>query len=145
MYSPASSKQSLAYILTFITVLLSLVAAYSLLSNANASVDAAYNGANGSGESLSELTSIIYNKTIFLAKNDKLEIGKIALQYRGINKGKILIDLYLLDLDREQSYLKSFSVKERGKEIRLGDCTFKLISAKKDYLNMQLLSLSSTP
>lgn len=145
MYSPTSSKQSLAYIFTFTAVLLALVAVYSKISTANASVSGAYNESNGSGESHSELTSTIYNNNVFLAKNDKLEIGRTALQYKGISKGKFLIDLYLLDLDRQQSYLKSFTIKEKGKEIHLGDCTFKLISAKKNYVNMQLLSLSSTP
>ena len=82
---------------------------------------------------------------VVLKKNERREVGRTALVYRGMEKKEILVDLYLLDLDPKQGYTKRVSIPDAKKELKLGGVTYSLVSANRNYLTMKILRLSQTP
>ena len=82
---------------------------------------------------------------IVLTKNKRHDIGRTSLVYKGVKKGMIFVDLYLLDLDPKQSYLKKIDTDEAKKELDLGGVKYRLINANDRYLTLKILRLSLTP
>jgi hypothetical protein len=91
------------------------------------------------------IQSNVSDNKILLIKNEKLVIGRTALEFKGVEQKTILIDLYLLDLDNEQPYPKKISVKQAKKEIRLSKFKYRLISGNDKFLKLELLSPLQTP
>ena len=88
----------------------------------------------------SPIQSRLSENKILLVKNEKLVIGRTGLEFKGLEKKTILIDLYLLDLDDEQPYPKKFSIKQAKKEIRLSKYKYRLNSVNEKFLKLELLS-----
>lgn len=82
---------------------------------------------------------------VVLKKNERREVGRTALVYRGMEEKAILVDLYLLDLDPKQGYTKKVSIPDARQELKLGGVTYRLVSANNSYLTMKILRLSQTP
>lgn len=89
--------------------------------------------------------SSISKDDILLVKDNKLVVGKTCLNYRELNRDSILIDLYLLDLDKEQPYTQKISRKRVGKEIRLGDYTYQIVAARQGYVKLKAVNFFSAP
>jgi len=141
--SPHGRRQFIGYILIFFTVLLPVLVTYSL--SFSTSREHTLDEVNVNNTASHTSLSSISNGDIFLVKNNKLEIGKTCLDFKGLNKKSILVDLYLLDLDDEQPYTQKISRKKVGKEIRLGDHTYKVVVAKDRYLKLKIINIFSTP
>lgn len=86
------------------------------------------------------IQSTLSANKILLIRYEKLVIGRTGLEFKGLEKKTILIDLYLLDMDNEQPYPKKFSIKQAKKEIRLSKYRYRLISVNKKFLKLELLS-----
>jgi hypothetical protein len=82
---------------------------------------------------------------VVLKKNERHDIGRTSLVYKGVAKDTILVDLYLLDLDPKQSYLKKIKTGEARKELDLGGVKYRLINSNDRYLTLKILRLSLTP
>jgi len=82
---------------------------------------------------------------VVLKKNERHDIGRTSLVYKGAENDILLVDLYLLDLDPKQSYLKKIKEVEAKKELDLGGVKYRLISANDKYLTLKILHLSLTP
>lgn len=82
---------------------------------------------------------------VVLKRNERHDVGRTSLVYKGVEKGVIFVDLYLLDLDPKQSYLKKIKEAEAKKELDLGGVKYRLISANERYLTLKILRLSLTP
>ncbi len=82
---------------------------------------------------------------VILEKNERVAVGRTSLVYRGIEKKMIHIDLYLLDLDPEESFRLKFSKKEAKKSISIGDNTYRLLSMNDRFLNLKIISQFRTP
>ena len=80
-----------------------------------------------------------------LTKNQKLEINKIGLEYKGIANKQLLINLYLLDFDPKQPYPIKVSKKEAKKGFTIGDHRFKMLSGNDRFINLKLLESFQTP
>lgn len=91
------------------------------------------------------IQSTLSDNKILLIKNEKLVIGRTGLEFKGLEKKTILIDLYLLDMDNEQPYPKKFSIKQAKKEIRLSKYRYRLNSVNKKFLKLELLSPLQAP
>lgn len=126
------SKQ-VALIVIFFVVLISLAVNHSFSTSTG--VDPA---------SHTSLSSIVRDD-IYLVKNNKLTIGNTCLDYKGLDNNTLLIDLYLLDLDREQSFSQRISRKQMKHGIRLGDYRYRVLSAKDRYVKLKVISVSTTP
>jgi hypothetical protein len=81
---------------------------------------------------------------IILTKNEKLDIGRNCLVFKGIDKNVVIIDLYLLDMDSEQAYQKRFLKKEAKKELSLGEGKYRLVSVNDNYLTLKIINEPST-
>jgi hypothetical protein len=82
---------------------------------------------------------------VVLRKNERRDIGRTSLVYKGVTKDTILIDLYLLDLDPNQSYLKKIKEAEAQKEFSLGGVKYSVVNASDRYLKLKILNISLTP
>jgi hypothetical protein len=76
---------------------------------------------------------------VILTKNEKFVIGRTCLVFRGVEKKRILVDLYLLDLDPQQAYEKRISKKDAKKELLLGEGRYRLISINDQHLILKIL------
>jgi len=81
---------------------------------------------------------------IILTKNEKLDIGRNCLVFKGLDKNVVIIDLYLLDMDSEQAYQKRFLKKEAKKKLSLGEGKYRLLSVNDRYLTLKIINEPST-
>lgn len=72
-----------------------------------------------------------------LPRDQRVIVDDYALAYRGMKKGYIVIDLYLLPMDPEQAYTKRFLQKDAKKELRIGEKIYRLHSARKQIIVLQ--------
>ncbi len=75
---------------------------------------------------------------VFLQKNKKIFINKACLVFKGVNNGKINLDLYVLELDPDIPYPLSLTKESLNKGVWLGDSLYKLISVKKNKLRLRI-------
>ena len=71
---------------------------------------------------------------LILEKDIRFVVGRNCLVFKGMEKKTILVDLYLLDLDPEESFGKRFLKKDAKKEMLLGENSYRLISVNDNYL-----------
>jgi len=81
---------------------------------------------------------------VVLSKDEKLKVGRTCLEFKGLEKKTIFLNLYLLDLDSQQAYPKTFLKKEAKKGITIGGNKYKLIAVNKRFLSLKLLNSSQT-
>lgn len=82
---------------------------------------------------------------IVLKRGERQEIGRTSLVFQGVQDNILLIDLYLLDLDPKQRYLKKVSKNLAEDGFELGGVKYQLMTVNKRYLTLRLLRLSRTP
>ncbi len=95
------------------------------------------------------LNSPVYEKVqsqnpkthVVLPKGYKIFIENTCLVYKGMSNGKINMDFYLLELDRDISYPMNFT-KESGRDgIWLGNVLYKLVKVKKHTLRLKIIKV----
>ncbi len=86
-----------------------------------------------------KLTSRVSAKQLLLVKNDRVKIKNTCLVFRGLDKGEVVLDLYLLELDPGYAYPQRFSRDNNGNAIRLGDVTYTVTSANNYSLTLKVL------
>jgi hypothetical protein len=80
-----------------------------------------------------------------LARDEKLEINNISLEYKGIMRKNLMINLYLLDFDPQQPYLVEIPRKQAKDGFTIADHQFLLISGNDRFINLKLLDSFQTP
>jgi hypothetical protein len=80
---------------------------------------------------------------VVLPKNEKFVIGRNCLVYKGVEQKTVVLDLYLLDMDREQAYEKRFPKKEAKKEMKLGRDIYRLLSVNDRYMTLKIVHTSA--
>ena len=83
-------------------------------------------------------------KQLLLMKNDRISFSNTSLEFKGIENGQVLLDLYLLELDPGYAYPQRFSEETNGDPVRLGDVTYCVISANKYSLTLKILGTMGT-
>ncbi len=73
-----------------------------------------------------------------LQKNQKTCINRTCILFKGVSKGIIYLDVFLLELDPETPYPMQFTKASLRRGIRIGDADFTLAAVKRDllYLNV---------
>ena len=71
---------------------------------------------------------------IVLIRDEAAEVDRIRMVYRGIEDDRILLDVYLLDLDPAYPYSRRISVAEAEKGIRIGPRGYRLKSVSRKSL-----------
>ncbi len=77
---------------------------------------------------------IVNKDQVILKKNERIDVGRYGLVFKGVNKKTILINLYLLDMDPEQPYEKRFLKKDAKKEMKFGQDKYRLLSVNSNHL-----------
>ena len=66
---------------------------------------------------------------LVLIKDQSREVDGCRLVYKGIREGRILIDVYLLELDPGYAYGHNLTTAEAKAGFRMGDVRFTMVSA----------------
>ena len=88
--------------------------------------------------------SEVSTEQVVLIKDDRVKVGKTALVYKGIDKGRISLDLYLLELDAGYPYPQQFQKGPKEKAIRMGDISYSLVSVNSRVLVLNILNMMQT-
>ena len=83
-------------------------------------------------------------KQLLLIKNDRVKVKNTCLVFKGLDKGQVLLDLYLLELDPVHAYPQRFSREINGNAIRLGDVTYAVKSVNNSSLTLKILQAMET-
>ena len=86
---------------------------------------------------------ITHTNQIVLKRDEKKIVGKYGLAYRGLEKNIILLDLYIMEMDPEQSYRKRFTKKEAKKGIQFGTEHYRVTSLNRNSLLLKKLESGS--
>ena len=78
-------------------------------------------------------------KQLLLVKNDRIRFRNTGLEFKGLENGQVLLNLYLLELDPGYAYPQRFSQKTNGNSFRLGDVTYCVALANKSSLTLKIL------
>lgn len=81
---------------------------------------------------------------VILAKDKKFVINKTCIVFKGLSRGVVLMDLYLLDLDPDIPYALKFTKQSVSDGIWLGNVQYQLVSVKKDLLKLKIRNSYST-
>jgi hypothetical protein len=81
---------------------------------------------------------------VLLIKNDRVRVKNTCLVFKGLEKGQVVVDLFLLELDPETAYPQRFSRKTNGDTIRLGDVTYAVKSVNNGSLTLKILQAPGT-
>ena len=80
-----------------------------------------------------------------LTKDEKLELNKISLEFKGIQEKAYHLNLYLLDFDRQQPFPVQVSKKEAKQPITFGGHQFRILSGNDRFIKLKLLDSYQTP
>ncbi len=83
-------------------------------------------------------SNLVSTAQIHLQKDKKIIINKTCLVFKGISHGVINMELYLLELDPEVSYLLSFSKESLQEGVWVDNAQYRLVSVKKNTLRLTI-------
>jgi len=64
--------------------------------------------------------------------------------FKGLEKGQVVLDLYLLELDPGYAYPQRFPRETNGNAIRLGDVLYAVKSVNNSSLTLKILQAMGT-
>jgi hypothetical protein len=73
---------------------------------------------------------------IVIQRQKRTEFDRIALVFKDLENKEIYIDLYLLDLDPQQSFAKKYPIKTAKKEMSFGGKKYRLITVSDNYITL---------
>ncbi len=86
----------------------------------------------------------VKDEQVVLVKNEKVVVDRTCMIFKNVSKKGIQLDLYLLDLDLEQSY--PFFLKKNSKnKFWLGNAQYSFVSVNKRALKLKVLNRYNTP
>jgi hypothetical protein len=80
-----------------------------------------------------------------LSKDEKLDFKKIALEFKGVQEKAYLLNLYLLDFDRQQPFAVQVAKKDAKEPITFGGHQFKIVSGNDRFIKLKLIDSYQTP
>ena len=89
--------------------------------------------------------SIKSEDQFILTKDEKLELDKICIEFKGVQNRTFLFNLYLLDFDRQQSFPKRVPKKDMRESITFGGTQFMILSGNDRTIKLKLINSYKTP
>ena len=86
-----------------------------------------------------ESASFEKDGVLYLLAGKPLDYHELRILYRGEKGGKIIFDLFLMELDREYAYHRAFPVQEAAERMQLGDHPFKLLRASETDVRLKAI------
>lgn len=80
-----------------------------------------------------------------LSKDEKLELKKISLEFKGVEEKAYHLNLYLLDFDKQQPFPVKVAKKDTKEPITFGGHQFKILSGNDRFIRLKLLDSYQTP
>ena len=80
-----------------------------------------------------------------LTREEKLELNKISVEFKGIQEKNFLLNLYLLDFDRQQPFPLLVPKKEVREPIVFGGHQFTILSGNDRFIKLKLIDSYQTP
>ena len=80
-----------------------------------------------------------------LTKDEKLELNKIGIEFKGVENKNFLLNLYLLDFDRQQSFPVQVPKKDIRESITFGGTQFTILSGNDRTIKVKLIDSYQTP
>ena len=80
-----------------------------------------------------------------LSKDEKLDFKKISLEFKGVQDKAYLLNLYLLDFDRQQPFPMEIAKKDAKNPITFGGHQFKIVTGNDRFLKLKLIDSYQTP
>ena len=80
-----------------------------------------------------------------LSKDEKLELKKISLEFKGVQEKAYHLNLYLLDFDKQQPFPVKVAKKDTKEPITFGGHQFKILSGNDRFIRLKLLDSYQTP
>lgn len=80
-----------------------------------------------------------------LSRDEKLELSKISVEFKGIQEKNFLLNLYLLDFDRQQPFPLLVPKKEVREPIIFGGHQFTILSGNDRFIKLKLIDSYQTP
>ena len=80
-----------------------------------------------------------------LTKDEKLELNKIGIEFKGVENKNFLLNLYLLDFDRQQSFPVQVSKKDIKEPISFGGTQFTILAGNERTVKLKLIDSHQTP
>lgn len=128
------STHSQRWLIASFFTAISLLFVYFIVSVAMKNTDQAYS------ERLASARvgpgSYLQDDKIHLVKDQPVTVRGIEMTYRGRSSGVLLIDLVLLDLDRDYVYSRKIPIKEAKQGFRVSDHFFTVTSINSGRLKM---------
>ena len=78
-------------------------------------------------------------KNVSLQKGLKKTIDKTSMVFKGVSQGKVLLDLYMLEMDPDVSYSLHFSKESLRRGIWLENIQYRLVSVEENALRLKIM------
>jgi len=73
---------------------------------------------------------------IVMVKNQRVNLEKVQMTYRGVSSGVLQLDLVLLELDPQYEYHRQIPIKKAKQGFQVSDLRFKAVSINSQRLKM---------
>lgn len=80
----------------------------------------------------------ILKTQVLLQRGAKVVIDKTCLVFKGVSRGKVALDLYLLEMDPDVSYPLSFTKESLQKGVWVDNVMYQLVSVRKKSLRLMI-------
>ena len=80
-----------------------------------------------------------------LSKDEKLELKKISLEFKGVQEKSYHLNLYLLDFDKQQPFPVQVAKKDTKEPITFGGHQFRILAGNDKFIRLKLLDSYHTP
>ncbi len=80
-----------------------------------------------------------------LTREEKLELNKICIEFKGVQNRNFLLNLYLLDFDRQQAFPIQVPKKDIRESITFGGTQFTILSGNERTIKLKLIDSHETP
>ena len=80
-----------------------------------------------------------------LTKDEKLELNKICIEFKGVENRNFLLNMYLLDFDRQQSFPMQVPKSDIKESITFGGTQFTILSGNDRIIKLKLMDSYQTP
>ncbi len=88
--------------------------------------------------------SKISSGQLLLVKNEKIEIDKTSIVFKGLADNTVKMEIYLLELDPQVPYPLKFNKQSVSDGIWIGNVLYQLVSVKDNLLRLRIQDSYST-
>ncbi len=89
-------------------------------------------------QEIAQTKSRIMDGRVMLPRDERVKIHNTSLVYKGMEKGQVVLELYLEELDPGYPYLQRFSKQPGDRILRMGDVAYTMKSVSQSTLVLMI-------